>query len=167
VSSEGASSGAPATRILLIGHEPTDGHSIREALADVRDHSFVVDCAPRLLDGLERLSGNAIVVVLLDLCLPDSEGVVAFEQIRRAAPHLPIIVIGGPDDDAVAREVIKRGAQDYLRRDRLDSYTLPRALERVIERKATEEALFFERQRATVTLTRSATPCSAPICPAT
>lgn len=118
----------------------------------VRDGSFIVECAPRLVAGLERLRGNQIAAVLLDLCLPDSQGTAAFEQIWRAAPHVPILVIGSPDDEDVAAQAVKGGAHDYLQRDRLDSYTLPRALKRIIERHAAEEALFFEQQRADVTL---------------
>ena len=143
---------AKATRILLIGHDPSDGHSIREALADVRYGSFIVECAPRLVDGIERQGENGIAAVLLDLSLPDSQGIAAFDQVCRAAPHVPILVIGSPEDEDVATEAIKRGAHDYLERDRLDSYTLPRALKRIIERQAAEEALFFEQQRAEVTL---------------
>ena len=142
---------AKVTRILLIGHDPSDGPSIREALADVRYGSFIVECAPRLVDGLERLGENGISAVLLDLRLPDSQGIAAFDQVWRASPHVPILVISSPGDEDVVREVIKRGAHD-LERDRLDSYTLPRALKRIIERQAAAEALFFEQQRAEVTL---------------
>ena len=144
--------GAKVMRILLIGHDPSNGRSIREALADVRVGSFIVECAPRLVDGLKRLGENGIAAVLLDLSLPDSQGIAAFDQVWRAAPHVPILVIGSPEDEDVATEAIKRGAHDYLQRDRLDSYTLPRALKLIIERQAAEEALFFEQQRAKVTL---------------
>jgi len=144
---------AKAMRILLIGCDPADGRSVREALADPRDGSFVVECAPRLVDGLDLLRGaNGVAAVLLDLRLPDGEGMAAFEQIWRAAPHVPILLIGSPGDEDVATQAITRGVQDFVRRDRLDSYTLPRALRRIIERQAAEEALFFERQRANVTL---------------
>jgi diguanylate cyclase (GGDEF)-like protein/PAS domain S-box-containing protein len=143
---------AKAMRILLIGDDPSDGRSVREALAGVRDGSFIVECAPRLVDGLERLRGNGIAAVLLDLRLPDSQGIAAFDEVWRAAPHVPILVIGSPDDEDVAMQAVQRGAQDYLQRDRLDSYTLPRALKRIIERQTAEEALFFEQQRADVTL---------------
>jgi diguanylate cyclase (GGDEF)-like protein/PAS domain S-box-containing protein len=144
---------AKVMRILLIGPDPSDGRAIREALADdVRAGSFIVECTPRLVDGLERLGETGIAAVLLDLSLPDSPGIAAFDQVWRAAPHVPILVIGSPEDEDVATEAFKRGAHDYLERDRLDSHTLPRALKRIIERQAAEEALFFEQQRAEVTL---------------
>ena len=141
-----------AMRVLLIGDDPADARAVREALADAQDGSFTVECATRLSEGLERLSGNGIAAVLLDLCLPDSQGIASFEQVWRAAPHIPILVIGSPDDQDIARQAVKRGAQDYLQKTHLDSYSLPRALRHVIERKAAEEALFFEQQRAEVTL---------------
>ena len=141
-----------AFRVLLIGHDPADARAVREALAYAQDGSFTVECATRLSEGLERLSGNGIAAVLLDLCLPDSQGIASFEQVWRAAPHIPILVIGSPDDQDIARQAVKRGAQDYLQKTHLDSYSLPRALRHVIERKAAEEALFLEQQRAEVTL---------------
>ncbi len=144
---------ANATRILLIGHEPLDGLFVREALADIRNGVFIVECAARLVDGLERLRGGGIAAVLLDLCPADGRRNAALKHVWQTAPHVPIIVVGSPDGEgaAVADEG-SRGALDYLLRDRLDSYTLPRAIERIIERKAVDEALFFERQRAEVTL---------------
>lgn len=139
-------------RVLLIGHDPADARAVREALADAQDGSFTVECATRLSEGLERLSRSGIAAVLLDLCLPDSQGIATFEQVWRAASHVPILVIGSPDDQDIARQCVKRGAQDYLQKTHLDSYSLPRALRHVIERKAAEEALFLEQQRAEVTL---------------
>jgi diguanylate cyclase (GGDEF)-like protein/PAS domain S-box-containing protein len=138
--------------VLLIGKDPADAAAVREALAGAQDAAFTVECVTRLSEGLERLSQNGIAAVLLDLDLPDSQGIASFEQIWRAAPHVPILVIGSPDDQDVARQAVKRGAQDYLQKAHLDSYTLPRALRHVIERKAADEALFLEQQRAEATL---------------
>ena len=143
---------AKAMRILLIGRDCSDSRPVREALADVRDGSYIVECAPRLADGLERLRDNGIAAILLDLSLPNSEGIAEVGQVSRAAPHVPILVIGSSNDEDVATQAVKLGAQDYLQRDRLDSYTLPRALKLIIERQVAEEALFFEQQRAEVTL---------------
>ncbi len=143
---------ADAVRILLIGQDPSDGQSIREALADVRDGPFTVECVPRLADGLDRLRGSPVAAVLLDLSLPDSQGIATFEQLSRAAPHVPIVVVGSPEDDDAVAQAVACGAQDYLQRAAIDRYTLPRILRRVIERQAADEALFFEQQRAEVTL---------------
>jgi diguanylate cyclase (GGDEF)-like protein/PAS domain S-box-containing protein len=143
---------AEQMRVLLIGHDPSDGDLVRHALSNVQDGPFIIEGMPRLADGLERLRRNGIAAILLDLSLPDSQGIAAFEQVREAAPHVPILVIVPPDDADLATQAVEQGAQDCLQRDRLDNYTLPRALKRVIERQAAEEALFFEQQRADVTL---------------
>jgi diguanylate cyclase (GGDEF)-like protein/PAS domain S-box-containing protein len=140
------------TRVLLISADPKDARAAREALADPQDGSFTVTCAMSLAAGLEQLSRNGISAVLLDLSLPDSQGLASFDQVWRAAPHIPILVIGSPDEQDVARQAVKRGAQDYLQKSHLNSYSLPRAVRHVVERKAAEEALFFEQQRAEVTL---------------
>ena len=139
-------------RVLLIGNDAADAHAVREALADAEDGLFTVECTTRLSEGLDRLSRNGIAAILLDLSLSDSQGIASFEQIWRVAPHIPILIIGSPADQDIARQAVKRGAQDYLQKTHLDSYSLPRALRHVIERKAAEEALFLEQQRAEVTL---------------
>ena len=107
----------------------------------------------RLVDGLERLRANGIAAILLDLRLPDSQGIATFDTGLAGGAARP-----DPRHRLAGRrrrrrpQAVKRGAQDYLQRDRLDSHTLPRALKRIIERQAAEEALFFEQQRAEVTL---------------
>jgi diguanylate cyclase (GGDEF)-like protein/PAS domain S-box-containing protein len=136
-------------RILLLGQDPSAAQSVREALANARDGSFIVEWEPRLADGLERLQGNEIAAVILDLCPPDWKGSSAYQEVRLAAPHVPILVIT-PPDDAGARQVVPGEAMDYIRRDRLDSYILPRAL--IIGRHTAEEALYFAQQRAEITL---------------
>jgi diguanylate cyclase (GGDEF)-like protein/PAS domain S-box-containing protein len=141
-----------AFRILLISDDPVDTAAVREGLGHAPDGAFAVECARRLSGGLERLSQGGIAAILLDLRLPDSQGIDCFDQVWRATPYIPILVIGSPDDQDIARQAVKRGAQDYLQKTHLDSYSLPRALRHVIERKAAEEALFLEQQRAEVTL---------------
>jgi diguanylate cyclase (GGDEF)-like protein/PAS domain S-box-containing protein len=141
-----------ATSILLISHDPAEASAVYEALTGARDGAFSVERATRLSEGLERLGRRGIAAVLLDLCLPDSQGIGSFEQVRRSAPHIPILIIGSPDDQETAQQAVTRGAQDYLRRTDIDREALPRALRHIIERHAAEEALFFEQQRADVTL---------------
>jgi diguanylate cyclase (GGDEF)-like protein/PAS domain S-box-containing protein len=137
--------------VLLIGTD-LDAIAVRAALVDARDGLFTVESVTRLADGLERLAKGGIAAVLLDLNLPDSMGIATFEGCWRAAAHIPILIVASADNQDVARQAVKRGAQDYLQRTHLDSYQLPRALRHVIDRKAADEALFFEHQRAEVTL---------------
>jgi diguanylate cyclase (GGDEF)-like protein/PAS domain S-box-containing protein len=126
---------------------------VREALAGTRDGSFIVECVAGLADGLERLRGGGIAAVLLDLSPADGQTISALEQVWQTAPHVPILVLGSTDGESAAlTDEVSRVALHHLLRERLDSYTLPRALSRIIERKAADEALFFEQQRAEVAL---------------
>src|SRR4029077_11026019 len=69
-----------------------------------------------------------------------------------AAPDIPILILGGNATEALGKEAVLRGAQDYLLPGHLDSYSLPRALRNAIERTAVEDALYVEKERALVTL---------------
>ena len=74
------------------------------------------------------------------------------KQLLRAAPAIPILVVGADENEETARRVIRAGARDYLLTRRLDSYWLPRALRHAIERKLSEEAFVAETERVEVTL---------------
>ena len=142
----------PRDRLLLIGHDPADAKVVREALANAKDDPFHVEWVTQLSDGLERLSRNGIAVVLIDLHLPDSEGLAGVEQVLGAAPHVPILVLSSLDDEDIARQAVQRGARDYLLTGHIDSHVLPRAIRNIIDRMSAEETLFEEKERAEVTL---------------
>ena len=139
-------------KILLIENDPGCANAIRGALAAADTGSFEVEWVRRLSEGLEHLSKKGIAAVLLELSLPDSHGMETFDKLFAAAPDVPILIFGGNDNEALAKEAVGRGAQDYLLPGHLDSYSLPRALRNAIERKAVEDALFVEKERALVTL---------------
>ena len=138
--------------VLLIEDDPAVARVIQAALADASDGPFIVEWVRRLSNGLERLSEGGIAAVLLDLFLPDSQGIKTFGTLSLAAPAVPVLVLGGLGDEDIAKEAVKRGAQDYLLKIRLDNYSLTRALHSAISRKAVEDALFLEKERAQVTL---------------
>ena len=139
-------------KVLLIEDDPAVAGVIQEALADLSDSPFIVEWVRRLSDGLERVSRGGIAAVLLDLFLPDSQGINTFGTLSLAAPSVPVLVLVGLSDEDTAKEAVNRGAQDYLLKIRLDNYSLTRALHSVIARKAVEDALFLEKERAQVTL---------------
>src|SRR6266849_4714542 len=138
--------------VLHIGGNATDARMIREALNESKGERYDVEWVGRLSDGLERLTANWASAVLLDLRLPDCPGIDSLEKLVRAAPAIPILVVGAHDNEEIARQVIQAGAHDYLLTNRLDSYWLPRALRHAIERKLSEEAFFAETQRVEATL---------------
>jgi len=138
--------------VLLVEDDPAVAGVIRKALADARDGPFIIEWVKGLSDGLARVSKGGIAAVLLDLSLPDSQGINTFSTLSLAAPGVPILVLAGLGDEDIAKEAVERGAQDYLLKIRLDNYSLTRALHSVIARKAVEDALFLEKERAQVTL---------------
>jgi diguanylate cyclase (GGDEF)-like protein/PAS domain S-box-containing protein len=147
--------------ILLIQADPADAGHVREALLGPGDKPFLVDQVGTFAEGLAHLErdGNQtgaaagdVAAVLVDLSLPDASGMEAFDQLTRAAPQLPFLVLCAPEDEEIGKQAVQHGAQDYLLKDRLDSYLLPKTVRSMIERAAIAEALFDEKERAQVTL---------------
>src|SRR5216683_2376255 len=139
-------------KILLIESDAAAADAICAALAAAGSGSLYVERVCQLSEGLERLSKRGIAAVLLALSLPDSQGIGTFDKVFSTAPDVPILILGGNVPEALAKEAVGRGAQDYLLADHLDSYSLPRALRNAIERKVVEDALYVEKERAVVTL---------------
>ena len=137
-------------RILLIQDDAPSAEAVAEALSNSGDVSFQVEWVRNCSDGLARLAGAA--AILLDLFLPDSRGIETFEQVFRAAPYIPILILIEPKDEETAKLAVQRGAQDYLLKGHLDSHPLPKALDSMIERASISEALFQQNERALVTL---------------
>ncbi|MEE8606613.1 MAG: PAS domain S-box protein [Nitrospiraceae bacterium] len=131
----------PKINILLIEDNPGDARLIREMLGEVRGASFAMEVASELPTGLQRLSAGGADVVLLDLSMPGSGGLDTFTKAHAQAGHVPIIVLTGLDDEAVAVRAVREGAQDYLIKGQVDSHLLGRAIRYAIERKRAEAAL--------------------------
>jgi diguanylate cyclase (GGDEF)-like protein/PAS domain S-box-containing protein len=139
-------------KILLIENNEKVANEIRAALVAPVEGAFAVEWVRKLGHGLERLAKNGISAVLLDLSLPDSEGMEAFDTLFTADPDVPILILSNQANEAVAKQAVGRGALDYLLSDHFDSYSLQRALRHAIEHKAIENALYAEKERAIVTL---------------
>ncbi|MEJ1963452.1 MAG: EAL domain-containing protein [Gammaproteobacteria bacterium] len=145
-------------KILLIQEDSANASTVCAALTHSVDGPFSVEWVTHCGEGLERLTreqpreAESISAVLVDLFLPDSSGVETFERLFRAAPQIPILVLVDSPHEALGRLAVQRGAQDYLLKDHLESYLLPKALRSMIERATNAEALFEEKERAQVTL---------------
>ena len=151
------------SKVLLIENDPATADLIRAALAKMDTTGwegdlyrgivpFDMEWVRQVPEGLERLRKKDIGAVLLDSRLPDGHGIETFDKVQAAAPDIPILILADNTTEDVARHAVSRGAQDYLPPDHLDSYSLARALRSAIERKAVEDALYTERERAIVTL---------------
>ena len=132
---------ASPTTVLLVEDDPADARLIQDALAGTGNSPFRVEWVRHLSDALERLAGEGFEVILLDLSLPDSKGLDAFDQVFQAAPDSLILVLSGLTDEDTALQAMERGAHDYFSKGHVDSHSLPRALRYVIDRKTARGAL--------------------------
>jgi two-component system OmpR family sensor kinase len=137
-------------RILLVEDNPGDALLLKEALREF-NHTppFELIHVERLLAGIERANQEKFVAVLLDLSLPDANGVETVTRMQREAEALPIVVLTGLDDDAAAVEAVRTGAQDYLVKGQIDGRLLVRSLSYAIERKRLQEAMRLHLERIT------------------
>ena len=126
-------------RVLLIEDNIGDSRLIREMLSEAKDVSFALKHAERLQAGLEQLGQGGIDVVLLDLGLPDSQGLETLDKTYALAPEVPIVVLTGLDDDTLGVRAVNRGAQDYLKKGQVDGELLMRTIRYAIERKRAKE----------------------------
>jgi signal transduction histidine kinase len=132
---------AEPTKILLVEDNPGDARLLREALRDVRDAQIELAHVGRLDEALGRLKEEQFKVILLDLSLPDSEGIETVVRVQGKAPAVPIVVLTGLDDDKTAVEAVRTGAQDYLVKGQIDGRLLVRAMRYAVERKRAQEEI--------------------------
>src|SRR6185503_6574388 len=134
--------------VLLIEDNALDARLIQIMLAEAGAGLFEVERVDRVSLGIERLGKGDIEMVLLDLSLPDSHGLSTFEKVHIAYPKIPIIVMSGLDDQAVAVHAVHEGAQDFLVKGQVSGPLLVRAMRYALERVRTAEQL--ERYAAEV-----------------
>ena len=121
-------------KVLLIEDNPVDAFMVRAALEKSPSATFTVDAADRLDTAIARAVSTPPDVLLLDLGLPDAQGLETFVRARIALPNLPILVLSGHDDEQVAIQSVQQGAQDYLLKGTAMGEVLPRAIRYALER---------------------------------
>lgn len=132
---------SPSTSVLLVEDNLPDCRLLRTLLAERESTRFEVTDTGRLVAALDQIRRRRFDVILADLSLPDSQGLNTFSQLHQAAPNIPILVLSGLDDDTVAIQAVRSGAQDYLVKGKVDGYSLSRAISYAIERDRVEQAL--------------------------
>jgi PAS domain S-box-containing protein len=132
---------------LLIEDNPGDARLIGEMMAEAGNGSSRMKWADRLGAGLQALIEGEFDIVLLDLALPDSQGIDTLSAVRTAAPGVPVVVLTGLDDENAAMESLRRGAQDYLVKGKFDGVLLLRAIRYARERKRIEKTLRESEER--------------------
>ncbi|MDI6724705.1 MAG: histidine kinase dimerization/phosphoacceptor domain -containing protein [Methanobacterium sp.] len=125
-------------KVLLIEDNLADIVLIKEMLKESLNTTFKLYDAHYLDEGLKYLEENEIDVLLLDLNLPDSQGLDTFQKANEKAPNVPIIILTAFDDEYTAVEAVKEDAQDYLTKGKVDSDLLTRSISYAIERKQIE-----------------------------
>ncbi len=134
-------------KILLIEDNPADARLVREWLNTAGIEQFQLEQAGRLDAGLKLLTEKGYDMVLLDLGLPDSQGLGALKVLRAQAPATPIVVLTGLADEAVAIKAVQEGAQDYLVKGEIKESHLVRSLRYARERRRMEEKLRESEER--------------------
>ena len=128
-------------RLLLIEDNPGDARIIQEMLIEAGSNQFALEQYDRLSAGLERLNSGGVDVLLLDLGLPDSNGIDTFLRVYAKAPEVPTVVLTGLDDQRLAVKLVNKGAQDYLVKGQFDNNLLMRTIHYSIERKRSEKVI--------------------------
>jgi PAS domain S-box-containing protein/putative nucleotidyltransferase with HDIG domain len=133
--------------VLLIEDNPLDARLVREYLSEVTGARVALECADCLSSGMERLRATPPDVLLLDLGLPESQGLDTLSRVLAEAPRTPVVVITGLDDEETAYQAVGKGAQDYLVKGRVDGELLLRGMRYAMERQRAEETLRESEER--------------------
>src|ERR1700734_1164642 len=128
-------------RVLLVQDNPGDARLFTELVCDTGAGQWKLVRVGRRSAALDRLSREPFDVMLLDLSLPDADGLETVIRAHTQAPKVPIVVLTGHDDEALAVRAVRAGAQDYLVKGRLDGDLLVRSIRYASERGRAVEAL--------------------------
>lgn len=135
------------TRVLLVEDSVAEADLVRDMLGRGTSGAFAITHVQRLAHALTPLRAGGVDVVLLDLNLPDSVGLSGFEEVHRAAPAAPVIILTNVQNESIAARAVRMGAQDYLIKREVNERTLARAIRYAVERQRAEEALRASEER--------------------
>jgi diguanylate cyclase (GGDEF)-like protein len=136
-------------RVLLIEDNPGDVCLLRQMLNEKTSFNAELVHVTYMREAEAVLAAGVVDIILLDLGLPDAQGLEAIRRAHAAAPGIPLVVLTGLDDESVAVQALQQGAQDYLIKGQIDTRGLLRALRYAIERKKIEStALAMAQQMA-------------------
>jgi DNA-binding NtrC family response regulator len=127
--------------VLLVEDNPDDALLLRESLLESGGHGIQIKCVERLNQALEGIQEQDFDVILLDLSLPDSHGLETLQRAHIHAPQIPIVVLTGLNDEELAIEAVRQGAQDYIVKGQAAETALLRALRYAVERHRLQIAL--------------------------
>jgi serine phosphatase RsbU (regulator of sigma subunit) len=157
--------------VLLVEDNPGDARLIEIQLAEAGGGRFALTRAEELAGALKRLDGRCFEVVLLDLMLPDSQGLDTFRAVAAAAPEVPVVVLTGLTDETLGVHAVQEGAQDYLVKGQVGDRQLAHALHYAVGRHRRQHGLAKELRASKEELDAARRiyqhllPCQAPACP--
>jgi DNA-binding NtrC family response regulator len=122
-------------KILLIEDNPGDIRLMKEMLNEIVTFDYQLITAETLMEGCELIKNHHIVLILLDLNLPDSSGKNTFDIVMEYADQIPVVLVSGQQNVELSLSLIREGAQDYIVKNDLNSPLLTRTIEFAIERK--------------------------------
>ena len=129
------------SHILFVEDDPVLAGALEMAFRDADTVDFVIERGATLRAAIALLGSREVDVILLDLNLPDSRGLETFSKIQRVAPELPVIILSGLADEALALESVRAGAQDYVVKGSMSVQVLVRAVRYALERKQLQRQL--------------------------
>lgn len=112
----------------MIEDNPRDARLIHEMLSEADGAPFDSESVNGLSKGLERLATGYFDVLLLDLGLPDSQGLDTFNKLHAQSPQVPVVILTDLDDASLAYKAVRNGAQDYLVKSQMNSNLLIRSM---------------------------------------
>jgi signal transduction histidine kinase len=136
-----------ALQVLLVEDNAGDVRLLREMFSKEKPDSFELTHLLRMSEAEIHLAKGGVDIVLLDMGLPDGHGLDTVRRAHAVAPDVPMIVLTGLDDEALAAEAMKEGAQDYLIKGQIESRALPRALRHAIERHRMQKETADEAEK--------------------
>ncbi len=134
-------------KVLLVEDVQGDIRFICEKLKEAENVEFEITYAQKLSEALKLLETDAFDIILLDLGLPDSQGLDTFKRIQSNAPELPIVIIAGLNDTNIALKAIQEGAQDYILKNEMNTHLLERILWYSVERKQAKDKFVISERR--------------------
>ena len=142
-------------KVLLVEDNPENIRLIREMLKEAKPALAALEDAPSLLTAVERLAKGGIDAVLLDLGLPDSQGISTFVELHNHFPRTPIVVLTDVTDEKLGLQAVREGAQDYLVIGKVNGEWICRAVLYAVERMQAKEALREARSSIACSLKRT------------
>ncbi|MCE5267196.1 MAG: PAS domain S-box protein [Planctomycetaceae bacterium] len=127
--------------LLLVEDDSSDALHFQGMLDSQYPGQYAIVTAGSLCEATAIIARRAFDAVMLDLTLPDTQGLETLSRLVEAAPHLPIVVLTDPADEKIAIEAVRRGAEDYLLKGQIDARTAGRVIHFAIDRKRHQEAL--------------------------